>query len=101
MLKFLRAICCAVLVLLFVPSALAQLSTATMYGTVTDPTGAAVPNATVTITQTDTNTARALTTKGDGSYSAEFLPVGPYKVVVVMQGFKTLKPYLRTVEQPK
>ena len=53
MLKFLRAFCCAVLVLLFVPSALAQLSTAAMFGTITDSTGAALPNATVTITQTD------------------------------------------------
>lgn len=68
----------------------AQLSTATMYGTVTDSTGAAVPNATLTITQTDTQTVRTLKTNADGSYRADFLPVGPYKLSVIAQGFKTL-----------
>lgn len=68
----------------------AQLSTATMYGTVTDPTGAAVPNATVTITQTDTQTTRTIKSNADGSYRADFLPVGPYKLNVSAQGFKTL-----------
>jgi hypothetical protein len=68
-----------------------QLSTATMFGTVTDPSGAVIPNATITITQTDTNDVRTLTSKGDGSYRAEFLPVGPYKVMVVSSGFKTLE----------
>ena len=68
----------------------AQLSTATMYGNVTDSTGAAVPNATLTITQTDTQTTRTVKTNADGSYRADFLPVGPYKVDVTAQGFKTL-----------
>jgi hypothetical protein len=67
-----------------------QLSTATMFGTVTDTTGAAVPNATLTITQTDTQTNRTIKTNGDGSYRADFLPVGPYKMSVAAQGFKTL-----------
>jgi outer membrane receptor protein involved in Fe transport len=68
----------------------AQLSTATMFGTVTDPSGAAVPNASVTLVQTDTNFTRTFTTKADGSYREEFLPVGPYKVTVSSPGFKTL-----------
>ena len=72
-------------------SARAQLSTATMYGTVTDPLGAAVPNATVTMVQTDTNLTRITKTKSDGSYREEFLPVGPYKVTVSAPGFKTLQ----------
>lgn len=70
--------------------ALAQLSTATLYGTVTDPSGAAVPKASVTITQTDTGFVRTEITRADGSYRADFLPVGPYKVKVVANGFKTL-----------
>jgi outer membrane receptor protein involved in Fe transport len=61
-----------------------------MFGTVTDPTGAAVPNATLTITQTDTQTTRTIKTNADGSYRADFLPVGPYKMGVTAQGFKTL-----------
>jgi outer membrane receptor protein involved in Fe transport len=88
--RFFRAICCAVLVLLAVPAALAQQTTATMFGTVVDPTGAAVPNATITLTQTDTNFTRTITTRADGTYREEFLPLGPYKATVTAPGFKTL-----------
>ena len=52
-------------------TAQAQLSTATLYGTVTDSTGAAVPGATVTITETDTQTVRTIKTESDGAYRAE------------------------------
>ena len=80
-----------VLTAILVPVTLqAQLSTATMFGTVTDATGAAIPNATVTMIQTETNFTRVATTKADGSYRQEFLPVGPYKVTVAASGFKTL-----------
>jgi len=72
-------------------SASAQLSTATMFGTVQDPTGAVVPNATITLTQTDTNFTRNVTVKRDGSYHEEFLPVGPYKMTISAPGFKTLE----------
>src|ERR1700743_2475112 len=72
-------------------TAQAQLSTATMFGNVTDSTGAAVPGATVTITQTDTQTVRTIKTENNGGYRADFLPVGPYKVSVTAQGFKTLE----------
>ena len=72
-------------------TAQAQLSTATMFGTVTDSTGAVVPGATITITQTDTQTSRTLKSGNDGAYRADFLPVGPYKVSVAAQGFKTLE----------
>ena len=69
----------------------AQLSTATVSGSVTDQTGAVIPNATVTLTQTDTNFTRASVTKADGTYREEFLPVGPYKVTIAAPGFKTLE----------
>jgi hypothetical protein len=49
-----------------------------------------VPNAKITLTQTDTNFIRVAISKGDGSFHEEFLPVGPYKVSVVATGFKTL-----------
>ena len=68
----------------------AQLSTATMLGIVADPSGAVIPNATLVITQTATNFARTTVSKSDGSYRAEFLPVGPYKVQVNAVGFKQL-----------
>ena len=69
----------------------AQLSTASLSGSVTDPTGAVVPNAKITLTQTDTNFVRVSTSKGDGSFHEEFLPVGPYKVTVSAPNFKTLQ----------
>jgi Carboxypeptidase regulatory-like domain len=68
----------------------AQLDTASLSGILTDPSGAVVPHATITLTQTDTNFVRVSKTKGDGSYHEEFLPVGPYKVQVAALGFKTL-----------
>jgi len=73
-----------------VAAASAQLSTATIYGTVSDSTGAVIPGATVTLTQTATNFTRVSTTKGDGTYREEFLPVGPYKISVSAKGFKSL-----------
>jgi outer membrane receptor protein involved in Fe transport len=72
-------------------NARAQLSTAALFGTITDSTGAVVSNATITLTQTDTNFTRTITTKADGSYREEFLPIGPYKISVAAAGFKTLQ----------
>jgi len=69
----------------------AQLTTATMVGSVTDSTGAVIPNATVTVTQTDTNFTRTVKTKEDGSFRDEFLPIGPYKIDVSAPGFKALQ----------
>ena len=68
----------------------AQLSTATLYGTITDSTGAAIPKANVTITQTDTGFVRTVVTNDSGNYRADFLPIGPYKVSVTATGFKKL-----------
>lgn len=76
---------------LCVTSAVAQLNTATVFGTVTDPTGAVIPNAVVTLTQTDTNLSRTINTGGDGTYRADFLPVGPYTVKVTAPNFATLE----------
>jgi hypothetical protein len=61
---------------------------ATIVGTVTDPTGAAVPNATITITNTDTGVARTLPSNGDGQYVAPDLIIGHYNVRVAVTGFK-------------
>jgi outer membrane receptor protein involved in Fe transport len=85
-------IACAICILLLAigGQVQAQLSTATMFGTVTDSTGAVIPRATVTIVQTDTNLTRATISKEDGSYRAEFLPVGPYRVEVEATGFKKM-----------
>ena len=69
----------------------AQLSTANLSGTVTDQTGAVVPNAQIVLTQTGTNFSRSSVTKQDGTFHEEFLPVGPYKIQVTAPGFKKLE----------
>ncbi len=79
----------AAAVLLFIGPArsLAQLSTATAFGNVTDSSGAAIPGATIVLTQTQTNFTRTTTTNALGEYRAEFLPLGPYTVKVNAPGF--------------
>ncbi|HYL37323.1 MAG TPA: carboxypeptidase regulatory-like domain-containing protein [Bryobacteraceae bacterium] len=68
---------------------LGQEITGSILGTVLDSTGAAVPGATVTITNTDRNAViRTTTTSGNGDYTAPLLPVGHYSVAVESKGFK-------------
>jgi hypothetical protein len=66
----------------------AQITSSTMYGQVTDATGAAVPGAQVTVTNTDTNLTRTLETNSAGEYRIELLPVGSYRVEITKAGFK-------------
>jgi Carboxypeptidase regulatory-like domain len=61
---------------------------ATVVGTVTDPSGAAVANATITITHTETGQVYHLTSNSDGQYVAPDLPIGHYNVKVEAAGFK-------------
>jgi Carboxypeptidase regulatory-like domain len=80
---------CLVFVLSLLASAAAFAQTATILGTVTDPTGATVPTATVTITNTATNAKRVLQTNSAGSYIAPELQIGPYSVRAEATGFKS------------
>jgi outer membrane receptor protein involved in Fe transport len=67
----------------------AQETTGTIVGTVTDSSGAVVPNATVTVTNTDRNAViRTLTTNTVGQYVAALLPIGHYSVGVTAPGYK-------------
>ena len=69
---------------------IAQDITGIIEGTVLDPSGAAVPKAKVTVTNTDRNQVVGnVTTDTSGSYSATFLSVGNYSVKVEASGFKT------------
>src|SRR5215475_4769927 len=61
---------------------------ATMVGTVTDPSGAAVPNAEVTILQLSTGTVRTFTSNDSGQFVAASLPIGKYDVKCSGSGFK-------------
>lgn len=70
----------------FATSALAQ--EATIIGTITDPSGAAVPNVKVTLTNNDTGIATSVTTSSDGQYAAPDLHIGRYTVRAEASGFK-------------
>src|SRR4051794_22425451 len=58
-------------------------------GTVTDSSGAPVPGATVTVTNTATRGTRNTTTNTDGLYTFPAVPPGSYELKVELQGFKT------------
>src|SRR2546423_3859010 len=60
-------------------------------GTVTDPTGAAVPNATVTITNAGTNVTQTAKTGPDGSYRFSLVPPGTYTVDVKAENFAEVR----------
>jgi hypothetical protein len=68
----------------------AQAPTGSINGTVIDASGAVVPNATVTVTDKATASARTLTTNAEGLYSAPSLPAGDYEIKAEVAGFKTL-----------
>ncbi|HZQ44017.1 MAG TPA: TonB-dependent receptor [Acidobacteriaceae bacterium] len=65
----------------------AQTVTGGVTGTVTDPSGAAIPGASVTAHDLDTNVSTPTTTNGDGVYHIEHLPIGRYEVIVNAKGF--------------
>src|SRR5258708_12427036 len=72
------ALLLAAICVLFAASAFAQ--EATIVGTVTDPTGASVPNAAITITNTHTGVARNLPSSAHGQYVAPTFHTRPYPV---------------------
>ena len=83
---------------LLAPSAMAQVTTADIVGTVTDATGAVIPNAQVTVVNLDTHETRTDTASGSGDYQFTLLPVGRYSITVKVTGFKTYTTPLLAVE---
>ena len=76
--------------MLWSPAALPQsAATGALTGTVSDPSGAGIPSATVKITHTSTGATRVTATDNAGQYRALLLPPGKYSVQVSAQGFKT------------
>jgi hypothetical protein len=66
----------------------AQGATAQITGTVKDQSGAVLPGAEITVTQTDTGASRMAVSDETGSYALPNLPVGPYKLEVSLPGFR-------------
>ena len=77
--------------ILLIPSARSQAVYGTIFGTVTDESGAAVPNATVTITDESKGTIVTTTSNASGDYSVPHLIPDVYDLKVTAQGFKTFE----------
>lgn len=86
LLRFLGAI--AFFLLLAPPPAQAQFRTA-VQGTVTDPTGAVIPGAQLTLLDTQTNQTVTATTDANGIYNFNALPPSTFRLTATMQGFNT------------
>ncbi|MBZ5652868.1 MAG: TonB-dependent receptor [Acidobacteriia bacterium] len=76
---------------LFAPQAAAQAVFGSIFGTVTDPSGAAVPGAKVTVTSATKGTSQETTTNADGNYSVTHLIPDVYNVRAEGAGFKAFE----------
>ena len=79
----------AVIVCLSLPAS-AQTTFGTLLGTVTDPSGAVMPNVVVKITNQGENISREVRSDAQGNYQAENMKEGIYTVAVQMQGFRAI-----------
>ena len=86
-----RAACLftALLTFLLISTVSAQEFRGTIAGTVTDPNGAAVPGASVTVKNIGTNIANTVTSNDEGAYTVPFLQPGAYTISATGSGFKT------------
>src|SRR5436309_778835 len=85
-----RSLICLAIFMMSGVTAIGQLTTATITGTVTDQSGAAVPGATVTLKNTDTGISRTAQTAENGKYEALSLPAGSYEISAALTGFRTV-----------
>ncbi|MFC5864532.1 carboxypeptidase regulatory-like domain-containing protein [Acidicapsa dinghuensis] len=70
-------------------SAIAQQTLGSINGTVLDPAGAAIPDATVTVTNSAIDFTRSAKSQGDGFFQIFNLPIGTYTVKISHDGFET------------
>ena len=78
------------LAILFCLGALGQVITSTLTGFISDPAGAAVPEAKVSIRETRTGFTRTTTTDAQGEYLLNGIPAGTYTISVSKNGFETM-----------
>ena len=98
--RFLQHFFCALFALALIATPLmAQIGgNGSIQGVISDPSGAAVPGASVTATNVATNVSTTRTTTGSGYYVLSPLPAGVYKVTVKAPGFETLNQEHVTVD---
>lgn len=87
--SYLQVFSLSFLFLTFAGSASAQKDTGSIVGTVKDSSGALIPDAKITVTETEKGTTFVTSSDASGEYVASPLNVGRYKVTVEKQGFKT------------
>src|SRR6185295_10429293 len=79
----------AALGLLLVSDVASAQATAQLNGRVNDESGAVLPGVTVTATQSDTGFTRTVVTDETGAWVMPNLPIGPYRLELALQGFRT------------
>lgn len=75
------------------PFAQAQILYGTVVGNIADPSGAAIPAASIVLTNRQTNWTRQISSAADGSYTIPTVPGGIYELRVTLDGFRT---YIKT-----
>src|SRR5262245_31995982 len=90
--KYVRFLSAFVLTLaLSGPAAIAQTFRGDLAGTVTDPSGAALPNTVIKVDNPSTGLSRSTVTGGNGDFIIAELPVGTYELTVTVPGFEVRK----------
>lgn len=99
--------CCRVLFLMIAVLMIAALSgnfafgqavnTGTVIGTVTDSSGAVIPGAKITLTDTSTNSTRETVANATGQYVFQAVPPGSYNITVTQKGFQMTRVQAQTV----
>jgi hypothetical protein len=92
-LAVIRSLCCALMALTAVVlcgdrMASAQTTTADILGTITDASGGTIPNASVTLVNTETQISRTITSNADGNFAFNSLNPGRYSVTIQASGFE-------------
>jgi len=94
---------CSLVLLLCVSTASAQTVTGSITGSITDPSGAVIPDAHVVAHNLDTGVDSVATSNASGFYRIDFLPIGHYQVTVEASGFnkEVLPPFpLEVLQTP-
>jgi hypothetical protein len=87
--RYLRSFSVVALSLLLTSGLAWAQATAGLAGRVTDEGGAVLPGVTVTATQVDTGFMRSVVTDGTGAWTMPNVPIGPYRLEVALEGFRT------------
>jgi len=86
-----RSMVAAVCLLLLATLSVGQITSGTISGSVKDPSGAAVPDATVVATDAEKGVTRTVTTGASGDFVFANMPPGKYTVTVELKGFKKIE----------